>query len=308
MSATYTGFRSLFDKAFLAADPLYAKIATVVESASDKESYNWLGAAPAMRQWIDERVPGALRTHAYDVENRKYEATIEIDRETFEDDRLGQIKPRIEELAVRAAVHPDELTLSLLNSGFTAPCYDGQYFFDTDHAEGASGAQSNKLTVALTAPNLETAVERMLGFKDDQGKPLSVMPDTLLVGADNFFNARQILNSTSIVVAGSSNVEKPSGNPLSGMLDLLVSPHVDAGKWFVLATRYPVRPLLFQWRVKPEFTAVTDPSDEYVFSTDTFKYGVRSRCGAGYGLWYLAVGSTGRRPKPGLGPREMGHG
>lgn len=293
LSATYTGFKSLFDKALTTADPLYSKIATIVDSTADKESYNWLGAAPAMRQWVDERIPGALRTHAYDVENRKYEATIEVDRETFEDDRLGQIKPRIEELAVRAAVHPDELVCNLLNTGFTAACYDGQYFFDTDHAEGASGAQNNKLTAALSAAALETAVERMLGFKDDQGKALSVMPDTLLVGADNFFNARQILNSTSIVVAGSSDVEKPSGNPLSGMLNLLVSPHVDNGKWFVLATQYPVRPLLFQWRVKPEFTAVTDPSDEYVFSTDTFKYGVRSRCGAGYGLWYLAVGSSG---------------
>jgi phage major head subunit gpT-like protein len=293
LSATYTGFKSLFDKAFAAADPVYAKIATLVDSTSDKESYNWLGAVPALREWVDERVPGALRTHAYEVENRKYESTIEVDRETFEDDRLGQIKPRIEELAVRAAVHPDELVIGLLNDGFTQPCYDGQSFFDIDHSEGYSGAQSNKLAVALSAANLETAVERMLGFKDDQGKPLGVLPDALLVGADNFFNARQILNSTSIVLAGSTNVEKPSGNPLSGMLNLLVSPHVASGKWFVLATQYPVRPLLFQWRVKPEFTAVTDPSDEYVFSTDTFKYGVRSRCGAGYGLWYLAVGSSG---------------
>ena len=95
------------------------------------------------------------------------------------------------------------------------------------------------------------------------------------------------------MVAGSSDVEKPAGNTLQGALNLLVSPHVDAGKWFVLASGYPVRPLLFQWRIRPEFTAVTDPSDEYVFSTDVFKYGVRARCGAGYGLWYLAVGSTG---------------
>lgn len=293
LAATYTGFKSLFHKSFSAAEPLYPKVATVVESTSDKESYNWLGAAPAMREWFDERVPGALRAHDYEVENRKYEATIEVDRETFEDDRLGQVRPRIEELAVRAASHPDELVVELLNSGFTTSCYDGQYFFDTDHAEGGSGSQSNKLAVNLSSTNLESAVTNMMSFTDDQGKPLGVMPDTLLVGPDNFFNAREILNSVSIVVAGSTDVEKPGGNPLSGMLNLLVSPHVDAGKWFVLATQYPVRPLLFQWRVKPEFTAVTDPSDEYVFSTDTFKYGVRSRCGAGYGLWYLAVGSTG---------------
>lgn len=293
LEATFTGFRSLFSKSFNAAEPLYPKIATVVESSSDKESYNWLGSVPALREWTDERIPGALRTHEYEIPNRKYEATVEVDRETFEDDRLSQIKPRIEELAVRAATHPDELVIELLNGGFSTACYDGQYFFDSDHSEGDSGAQSNVLASALSADELESAVTTMMQFKDDQGKPLGVMPDTLLVGPDNYFTAREILNSVSIVVAGASDVEKPSGNPLSGMLDLLVSPHIDSGKWFVLATQHPVRPLLLQWRIKPEFTAVTDPSDEYVFSTDVFKYGVRSRLGAGYGLWYLAVGSAG---------------
>jgi phage major head subunit gpT-like protein len=292
LSATYTGFKSLFDKSIAQAEPLYPKLATVVESTTDKESYNWLGSVPAMRRWTDERVPGALRTNSYEVENRKYEATIEVDRETFEDDRLSQIRPRIEELAVRAATHPDELVVGLLNDGFTSACYDGQFFFDDDHEEGQSGAQSNLLALALSADNLETAVAAMLGFKDDQGKPLGIMPDTLVVGPDNFFTAREILNSVSIVVAGTTDVEKPGGNPLSGMLKLEVSPHVDSGRWFVLATNYPVRPLLFQWRVRPEFTTVSNPGDEYVFSTDTFKYGVRSRCGAGYGLWQLAVGSA----------------
>jgi len=293
LEATFTGFKSLFEKSFSVAEPLYPRLATVVDSSSDKESYNWLGNVPALREWTDERVPGALRTHEYEIPNRKYEATIEVDRETFEDDRLGQVKPRIEELALRAACHPDELVVGLLNGGFATECYDGAYFFDSTHSEGDSGTQSNLLSAALDAAGLEAAITAMMGFKDDQGKPLGVKPDTLLVGPDNFFTAREILNSVSIVVAGSTDVEKPAGNPLSGMLNLEVSPFVEEGKWFVMATGYPVRPLVMQWRIRPEFTAVTNPSDEYVFSTDVFKYGVRSRLGAGYGLWYLAVGSSG---------------
>jgi len=293
LEATFTGFKSLFEKSFSVAEPLYPRLATVVDSSSDKESYNWLGNVPALREWTDERVPGALRTHEYEIPNRKYEATIEVDRETFEDDRLGQVKPRIEELALRAACHPDELVVGLLNGGFATECYDGAYFFDSTHSEGDSGTQSNLLSAALDAAGLEAAITAMMGFKDDQGKPLGVKPDTLLVGPDNFFTAREILNSVSIVVAGSTDVEKPAGNPLSGMLNLEVSPFVEEGKWFVMATGYPVRPLIMQWRIRPEFTAVTNPSDEYVFSTDVFKYGVRSRLGAGYGLWYLAVGSSG---------------
>ena len=61
LTAAYTGFRSLFGKSFATVDPVFPKISTVVESQSDKESYNWLGAVPALREWIDERVPGALR-------------------------------------------------------------------------------------------------------------------------------------------------------------------------------------------------------------------------------------------------------
>jgi len=250
LEATFTGFKSLFEKSFSVAEPLYPRLATVVDSSSDKESYNWLGNVPALREWTDERVPGALRTHEYEIPNRKYEATIEVDRETFEDDRLGQVKPRIEELALRAACHPDELVVGLLNGGFATECYDGAYFFDSTHSEGDSGTQSNLLSAALDAAGLEAAITAMMGFKDDQGKPLGVKPDTLLVGPDNFFTAREILNSVSIVVAGSTDVEKPAGNPLSGMLNLEVSPFVEEGKWFVMATGYPVRPLIMQWRIR----------------------------------------------------------
>ena len=78
LAATYTGFKSLFDKTLAAAEPVYPKIATVVESGSDKQSYNWLGAAPALREWVDERVPGALRTHAYEVANRNQDGTFPV--------------------------------------------------------------------------------------------------------------------------------------------------------------------------------------------------------------------------------------
>lgn len=293
LEASFTGFRALFERSFSTAEPLYEKLATVVDSSNAKESWNWLGAVPAMREWTDERVPGALRTNDYEIVNRRFESSIEVDRETFEDDRLAQLRPRIEELALRAASHPDELVLGLLNDGFSQTGYDGKAFFADDHEQGESAVQSNKLTDALGSSSLKTAVEAMMAYKDDHGKPLGLLPDTLVVGPDNYFNARELLHSTSIVVAGSTDIEKPDGNGLSGMLNLQTSPWVSPGHWYLLATQYPVRPLLFQWRIRPEFSAVNRPDDEYVFSADAYKFGVRSRCGAGYGLWQLAIGSDG---------------
>lgn len=42
--------------------------------------------------------------------------------------------------------HPEELIFGLLASGFAANCYDGQFFFDTDHP--VSDADGN--TVSLS--------------------------------------------------------------------------------------------------------------------------------------------------------------
>jgi phage major head subunit gpT-like protein len=37
------------------------------------------------------------------------------------------------EMGQAAVRHPEELVFSLLASGFTTACYDGQFFFDSDH-------------------------------------------------------------------------------------------------------------------------------------------------------------------------------
>ncbi len=67
-----------------------------------------------------------------------YEATIEVDRNEIMDDAVGVYNPVIAELGRTAAVHPDELVFELLGNGFSTACYDGQYFFDTDHPVGDS--------------------------------------------------------------------------------------------------------------------------------------------------------------------------
>jgi hypothetical protein len=80
-------------------------------------------------------------------------------------DKTGQIRARMAEFAINAAqTHWAELVLDARSS--TAPtslCYDGQYFFDTDHTEGENTTnQSNSITVTLStlsinAPNHGTS-------------------------------------------------------------------------------------------------------------------------------------------------------
>ncbi|CUH80721.1 Mu-like prophage major head subunit gpT family protein [Tropicibacter naphthalenivorans] len=61
--------------------------------------------------------------------------------------------------------------------------------------------------------------------------------------------------------------------------------------WFLLDTSRAVRPIIWQERVKYEFTEITAANDTHVFLQDEYVYGVRARVNAGFGLWQLAFGS-----------------
>jgi phage major head subunit gpT-like protein len=61
--------------------------------------------------------------------------------------------------------------------------------------------------------------------------------------------------------------------------------------WYLLDTSRALKPLIFQERTTPELQAMTATNDEVVFTSDTYRYGVRYRCNAGFGFWQLAYKS-----------------
>lgn len=82
------------------------------------------------------------------------------------------------------------------------------------------------------------------------------------------------------------DAEHPVGN------DLVSNVQGGAGEgWYLLDTRRPLKPLIYQERKKPEFVAMTALTDEVVFTAKEFRYGVDSRCAVGFGFWQLAFGS-----------------
>ena len=290
------GLKAVFFEEYDRAVSDWSRVATVVPSTADTEDYAWLGSSPAMREFKDERLPAGLLEHGYSVKNRTWESSIAVERAALEDERYGQIKVRIQGLGRQARRHQDELVFTLLKNGFTSDCYDGQYFFDTDHTEGESGAQSNKGTSALSATSLQSATSAMMKFKDDRGRPLGIIPDLLVVPPDLQWSAMELLNSSyypELVsqTSGTGGTQKLATNVLKGRLDLVVSPYLtDGNDWFLLCTNGPVKPIIFQSRVPVEFSALEGAS-ENGFMRDQYLYGVRARYNAGYGLWQMAYGS-----------------
>lgn len=153
LDAVFTNFRADYQAGMLAAKPIYNRIAQTVPSATREEDYGWLGQYNGLREWIGDKHLNGLRAHGFTIVNRKFENTITVPRDDIEDDRVGVLSGAFKLMGQDAALHPDRLCFELLRDGSTKKCYDGQYFFDTDHPvnpdDPAAGSVSN---ADLTAP------------------------------------------------------------------------------------------------------------------------------------------------------------
>lgn len=135
LAALQVGYKKNFQDAFTATRPEadFTKVATVISSTSKSETYGWLGKFPKMREWVGDRVIKDMEAHGYSITNKDFEATVGVDRNDIEDDNLGIYAPLFQEMGQSAAQQPDDLTFGLMGQGHAQTCYDGQYFFDTDH-------------------------------------------------------------------------------------------------------------------------------------------------------------------------------
>lgn len=129
----FLGFNTIFNKAFAGVPSTYGKFAMTVPSRTSVQGYAALAALPGMREWIGDRVIHQLGEHDYTVKNKAYELTIKVLKNDVDDDNIGLYPAMFENLGYEAAVLPDVLCYQALMEGFTKKCYDGQYFFDTDH-------------------------------------------------------------------------------------------------------------------------------------------------------------------------------
>lgn len=147
LKTLFLAFKAAFQGGLSQAASQYGVIATTVPSSTGTEEYGWLGQFPSMREWLGDRVVHGAASHGYSIRNRDFELTVAVPRPAIEDDQYGVYTPMMTEMGRAIAAHPDELVFGLLKAGSSTECYDGQYFFDTDHpviqADGTTGTQSN---------------------------------------------------------------------------------------------------------------------------------------------------------------------
>jgi phage major head subunit gpT-like protein len=288
-----------FDKSIRAASPLYPQIAHVVRSTNAEEKYAFLGDMPAVREWIGDRLFSQLRAADYELVNKHWESSLLVSKNDVADARILKYGMLIDQLAAEASYHPDELLFQVMIAGDTSGlASDGQLFFDTDHAWGSSGSQSNDLTYAAASGTTPTSAEfraaynqayaAMIGFLGDNGKPLFrptqaqqiggplvFVPPVLYPTALEALTARFDTNGNPVVIMG---------NPTVMSIAYLST----ATEFYVVDPTGPIKPFIFQER-EPLSRQVKGTED---LETKDLKLMTEARYNAGYGAWWKAVMTT----------------
>jgi len=281
------GLLTNFFEGYNSVETHWQEVATKVPSTARSENYAWIGSIPRLRRMKGERVPKKLLEHTYTITNEEFEASIEVNHADIKDDQTGQYGIQAKSIGESAKAFPDELVFeTLLPGGFTSLCYDGQYFFDTDHPIGETGStQSNKITSALDATSFQTARTMLRKMKDDFGRPtmnrnmdlLIVVPADLEATAETIFEA--LINSSGAT------------NTLKGKARILVADWLsDTNNWYLLNVAGIIKPFVVQEREFIPFEALEEGSESNFMRKKNY-YGTYWRGNAGYGLYQKAVGS-----------------
>lgn len=295
----------------LAANPGMAwvdGISNYFTSDQTTENYRWLGFPPALREWVGGRNAKGYTTNGIDIVNKHFESTVEIALRDLRRDKTGQLRARMAELAERGMTHFASLLSTLLVNGASTVCYDGSYFFDTTHSEGASGTQSNKIDVDIsalpatvhgstTAPSPEemqqailAGISQMYTFKDDRGEPLNETAAAFMVHVPVGLSQSTLAALSMVRQAAASTFALENFS-----IRAAINPRLTAGGWtdkFVVnRTDGSVKPLIRQEETAPTMK-VKDENSEFAFDNDAIQVGIDTWRNVGYGRWQGAVQVT----------------
>jgi len=284
IAALQVGWHNIYRQAYGDSNPWWSKVCSRITSTTRTERIGWMARQLKMRKWVGPRILRNLYTHTQDIENDPFELTVGVDRDDIEDDMLGVYNDRFSDMGRAAAKWPDQLAKTVLQANPTG--FDGQALFSATHDLDPAGNQDNDFALALSAANYRTVREAMLAFTGEDGEPLGVNPNLLVVPPGLEGEAKDILMADKLA-SGASNVEK-------GTADYLMIPGLANANttWYLMDVRYAVKPLIFQERRAPQFVMKDGPTNDNVFWDKDVVYGVDSRGQVAPGPWWLAAKST----------------
>lgn len=295
LDALRTTFSLAYQGAYDSTPVWYDKLSTTIPSSSKSNTYGWVEKVGNLRQWLGAREALNLQAQEYVLKNLPFEMTIQVDRDDIEDDNLGlytsMIMPQLGEATKK---HPDRLLADLLAANPLA--YDGKALFSPTGDKHVIGGYTylNDHALALSADNFSTVWSTMASIVGEDGRPLGLMGNLLVVPPQLKKTAMEIMNGAFIAqVFGTNTAAAAPSNVLQGWADVLVVPELagNPNGWYLADVSRMVKPFVYQDRRAPQFVARDRPDDPRVFEMRQFTYGVDKRCNVGVTLPFLIARS-----------------
>ena len=292
------GLKSIFDIAMSSPPDMLNTLFSVESSTRFEEQYQGMGALGTVPVF-DGSVPYHDFDAGYRTDIRNYEMAmgIQVERRLADDDQYNQINRRAGNMAsaFNNTIDTDAANVfinAIIDSGTnrmgaSTNGADGVALLSTAHPDSpanTNSTQSNEGTYALTIDNLDTTRQNMRNFKDDKGNLLGVNPNTLLVPPELERTATQLVNQRAIYEPGSAQYDV---NMFSGRFNLIVWDRLtDSNAWFLMDSVLMKQHLIWQWRIRPEFSQSED------FDGITAKYRGYMRYGIGWTDWRFIYGNN----------------
>jgi phage major head subunit gpT-like protein len=282
------------------------KTQTVSMPGTEEVVFGFLAEMPLFRKWIGERRPQRLSTGEYSVKQGDWEFSYALKRNDVKYDKVGIIaNTHFRSAGVAQKRFPCDLITQLQTDGKTATCYDGQFFYDTDHPVGFNGVgtttfQNLWTSMTLNVANVTARYKYMTQLKDANGKRMGIRPNIIEYGPGQFDAIRNIFEADIIseaissagVFGGTSNVvgaAPKSNTAMRGLLIPIMNPDLEDSTWFLHDTRV-MKPFMYVVETPPTgLISRVDPQDPHVWQWKEYLYGAEATAVGAYTLPHLST-------------------
>lgn len=303
MAITSHGVLGLIGAALNSSTPMSNRLASLAFmgesslSQGQSEKLDFLGAIPAMREWLGSRQDAQPIEHNYQVLMTLFETSLQMPLAWIEDDKTGLVQQRIGQIVLRRESLYGALIASLINTNGT--CFDGQNFFSDTHSWGSSGTLDNNVTSAATTATAPTASEAatgimagwqtLLGMLDDRGQPVNENISKIAVCCGVSLAASHQIAITA------NNLDTGTGvrdNPVQGLraagveVELIASPRLTDTDGIAVINRSPgAAPFAILRNPKSLKTTAKAEGSDFEHDQNAWAFGVKETVASGYGLF-----------------------
>ena len=147
-------------------------------------------------------------------------------------------------------------------------------------------------TVGVPRPDIEDDnLGIYLPIMREMGRAAAIHPDELIYpllaagGSTLCYDGQNFFDDDHPVYA---NVDGTGAMTATSNQDIPGTPQTP---WYLLDVSRAIKPLIYQQRKPPVFTAMTSNDDERVFNRNEYRYGIDARNNVGFGFWQMAYKS-----------------